>query len=233
MKFISKFLLLPLAILAQVSLGHAESAVHVVGGEIINLPAPKGFCITNQSTAGEAQFFAFVASLMQASQNKLIMVAVECGRLQRMRQGDLGKVPDYTLYYVPLVAEGMTFTGDQTSLRKGMCTEIRKQGSEALDGVKDLVDKKAKEMGQSFGINTLSYIGVIDEDEHGCYAAMVGNVRDNSGKSTIMSTIITSTIVRKKAIFFAHYAEYLGPETTTATLQAAKAAATELDVLNR
>lgn len=233
MKFLSRILLLPLALAAQVALAQAESGVRTVGGVSFNLPAPKGFCVADEKHPIDAQFINVVSSLLSGAKNKLIMTTVDCGSLTKYRNRALDRLADYALYYTPYQVENVTLPGSDAAMRKEFCNAMRKQGNSTLDGVKDIVAQKAKELGQNFGVNSTSYIGVLDEDEHGCYSALLVGVSDGSGHTTIMSAVITSTVIRSKAIFLAYYAEYVSPETTTSGVQAAKMTAAELDAKNK
>lgn len=232
MRFFARILLLPLVLAAQVAIAHADSAVRTIGGVNLDLPVPKGYCIADQNNFADAQFIALLSSFLQAGQSRLVMVAVECNSLQKWRAGQIAHIADYATYYVPIASENMPIPGAQGTVRKMFCTEMRKQGSTAADGVKDIIAKKAQEMGQNFGISSTNFIGVMDEDAHGCYGAMLVGVRDQTGTNVIMSAIMNATVVRSKLVFFAFYAEYKGPETTTTGVQTAKTVAVELDAKN-
>jgi hypothetical protein len=227
-----RILLVPLALVLQVAVAHAESAVRTIGGTNFDLPAPTGFCMADAANAVDARFITVVGGFLQSAQNKLILAAVECGRLKRLREGDASNILNYALYYVPFSAENLTLPGDAQSTRKALCQEMRKQGNINLDGVKDVVAQKAKEMGANIGVNSTQYIGVVDEDVHGCYAALLVGLKDESGRNIIMSSVVTTTVVHSKPVFFAVYSEYTGPEATLTSVQTAKATAAELDAKN-
>lgn len=233
MKLLARILLLPLALATQLSYANAESGTFPIGGVNLTLVAPKGFCMADQSNMADAQFTNLLADLLQRAQNRLIATTIQCDVLQKFRARAVDKVTDYASYYTPFQVEGQSFPGDPTPIRKAICDQMRQQGSASLDGVKDIVAKKAAEMGQNVGVSSTNYIGVLDEDTNGCYAALLVGVRDAKGKNTVMSSIVTSTIVRGKMVFFAYYAEYTGPDTTVASLKAAKEATAELIAANK
>ena len=82
-------------------------------------------------------------------------------------------------------------------------------------------------------VTTCTHGGVIDEDEHGCYAALLVGVKGGDGNNILMSSVVTSTVLRSKPIFLAIYKEYIGPETTQASVQTAKDTLAEFDRYNR
>jgi hypothetical protein len=99
-------------------------------------------------------------------------------------------------------------------------------------GVKDTVAKVAKEIKADVAINSTKYIGVLDEDEHGCYAGLLIGVQGADKKPLLMSSVVTSTVVHGKMIFLAVYNEYSNPEVITALLQNAKNTMLDLDRKN-
>lgn len=229
---IRRILLAAFALALQTLLVHAENATRKVGDAEFNFAVPREYCVLDENNYRDSLFISVVKSLLQGASNKLILLTVDCDRLKTWRDGDNSNILKYAMYYIPSALENLTLPGESQSLRKGLCQDMRKQGDSTLDKAKEIVAQKAKEMSANFAINSTSYIGVVDEDEHGCYAALLVNVKDTNGKSIVISSIVTSTVIHSKPLFFAIYNKYDGPETTQEGVERSKAVAADLDKAN-
>jgi Caspase domain len=208
------------------------SVARSLGASNLNFVLPEGHCLLEESNANDANFINVVRTLFKGAKNTLIVATAECGTRTKLRSGSGEKVLNYAAYYTPdnLVTE--TAAGETAALRKSLCDDMRKQGQATLAGVKDIVAEKAKELRAKIAVTSTNYIGVIDEDDHGCYAALLIGVKGNDRKVTLMSSIVTSTVIHSKVFFMAYYSEYKGPETTERGVQASKVTAAELDQKN-
>jgi hypothetical protein len=224
-----------LATIVLVGLVTAADAVEVtspVGGIKVNFPILNGFCLTEDSNPRDAIFINHMATLLKSSKNRLIVLSMDCSRLRTWRDGDDGNVYDYSSYYIPMVHEAPTLKGDKAALRKGLCKGMRKQGDATLLPVKDMVADAAKELNTNVAINSTKTIGVVGEDRHACYSALLVGVRTPDNENILMSALIIATVIRGKPIFSAIYHEYKGPETTQRSLEEAKSLAAVFDARN-
>ncbi|MGA7326196.1 MAG: hypothetical protein WBX25_17355 [Rhodomicrobium sp.] len=229
---IVKALLVGFVFAGQAGLAHADSVSRNVGNARYDFAIPRGHCALDEGVTQDASFARVIRTLLKGAQNTMILASVECTRLKRFRNGDRGNILDYSTYYTPDSYVQTTLDGDNQTLRKQLCNDMRKQGQDTLAGVKDIVAKKAKELKANIGVTSTAYIGVLDEDEHGCYAALLVGVKGATGEDLLMSSIVTSTVIRKKPLFLAIYAKYTGPEVTQNGVQLAKGTAADLDRLN-
>lgn len=227
-----RILLAPLVLVAQLGSVHAENVVRTVGETDLNLVVPSKFCVLDQNNYRDAIFIAVVTKLLQGM-NKLILLTADCNILAKWRGGDNSPMSQYAMYYVPNSVEKLTLPGDPHSLRQGLCRDMRKQGGATLDQAKEIIAKKAQEMSANISVSGTNFIGVVDEDDHGCYAALVVNVKDAAGKNIVISSLITSTVIRSKPIFFAIYDPYVNSETTQHQVRRSKTIAADLDRANK
>jgi hypothetical protein len=227
-----KISLASLALLLQAHFAYADSVTRTVGGASFNFVPPEGQCVLEDDNAQDARFISTLRALYQGAHNTLIVATMECNRRARLRGGDTGKVLDYAAYYTPDPFISSTVPGETKSVRKDLCTEMRKQGQATLDGVKDIVAAKAKELRANIAVTSTNYIGVLDEDDHGCYAALLVGVKGAGNETVLMSSTVTATVIHSKPLFLAIYSEYKGPETTQAGVHAAKDTTVQLDSLN-
>jgi hypothetical protein len=122
--------------------------------------------------------------------------------------------------------------GDKRSLRKGLCEDMRKQGESTIDQAKEIIAQKAKEMSANISVSGTNYVGVVDEDNNGCYVALVVGIKDAAGKNTLVSCLITGTVIHEKPVFFAMYDPYVSPDTTEDEVKRSKVIGADLDKAN-
>jgi hypothetical protein len=226
-----KILVAAAALALQTLAVQAENATRKVGDAEFNFAVPREFCVLDESNSRDAQFINVVRTLLNGANNKLILLTVNCERLRTWRNGLNGNILRYAMYYIPDNLENSSFPGDTKKLRDDLCQDMRKQGDATLSGVKDIVAKAAKELKAKVAVTGTKYVGVVDEDAHGCYAALLINVK-GSGKPIVMSSIVTSTVVHGRPLFFAMYNEYAGPDTATQDVARSKVVAAEFDQAN-
>jgi hypothetical protein len=229
---VRKVFLASITFALQIGLAHAEQVVRQVGGTEITFPIQKGYCLAEESNPRDAIFVNNMATLLRNAKNKLILAMLDCARRTAVRNGAGGDILDYSTFYIPMANEAPIMEGDKPSLRKNLCVDMRKQGDATLAPVKDYVANAAKELNTTIAINSTKVIGVVGEDEHGCYLAILVGVRLADNHNLLRSVLITSTVVHGKMIFSGNYHIYKGPETTERSLQEAKALAKAFDAAN-
>jgi tetratricopeptide (TPR) repeat protein len=232
MTLFCKLLLASLALASQAALAHADSVVRSVGGASIDFVAPDGFCVMEDDHPRDILFINVVSRLFEGANNKLILLTVACDRRKTWRSGVDGPILNYAAYYIPNSEEYSSHDGEIQSLRKLLCEDMRKQNDGTFSTVPDIVADAAKDLKSNIAVTSTKYIGVVDEDAHGCYAAILIGVKGDDGKPLLMLSLVTSTVMHGKNLFNAIYHEYIGPETTQRTLEEAKATAAAFDARN-
>ena len=225
-------LALILAAILPAASAYADSVTRSVGGVDFDFVVPKGHCVLEDSNSQDAKFITVISTLFKKASNTLVVATAKCDARARLRSGDVSRLNSYAAYYVPDAWVNTTLDGDKSALRKELCNEMRKQGQEVLSDVKDLVAKAAKELNSNIGVTSTKLIGVLGEDNHGCYTGLLIGAKGADGTVTMVSSIVTSTVIRSKGLFLAYYNDYAGPETTEAGVKVSKATAAELDQKN-
>jgi hypothetical protein len=216
----------------QLGCAHAAEIARSVGATQLKFPIPLGQCLAEESNARDDLFIRRLDTLLRNSGNTLYVVAIECSRQETWRKGVDGNVVDYSTYYVPNQSVNPVMEGDKSALRKELCGDMRKQGDATLAPAKDMVAKSAKELNTNMALNSTKFIGVVAEDAHACYLALLVGVRGADERNLLLLVLISSTVVRGKPIFSAIYHQYHGPETTERGLQEAKGLMAQLDESN-
>jgi hypothetical protein len=229
---IRKILVVAAALALQTLLVQAENVTRKVGDTEFNFAVPREFCVLEESNARDAIFINVVRTLLRGASNKLILLTVNCKRLKTWREGVAGNILRYAMYYIPDNLENSTLPGDNKKLRNELCQDMRKQGDATLAGVKDIVANAARELNANIAVNSTKYVGVVDEDDNGCYAALLIGVKGGDGKNILMSSIVTSTVIHGKPLFFAMYNQYDGPDTAKEDVDRSRIVAADFDRSN-
>jgi|GEM_PF-5062491 len=227
-----RYILRPFFVALTISAVHAETVQKTVGSTPLNLPVPPAFCTLDQNNLRDGLFIAVITHLLQGT-NKLVMTTADCAVLEKWRGGDNSAIQKYAIYYVPNAVENLTLPGETASLRKGLCDEMRKQGQATMDKAKEIASQRTREMNVDVKINDMTYIGVVDEDEHACYSAILVRGVGTDSKPFAISGIITSTIIQAKPIFLALYNPYEGEQTVQNGVQKSKTIAADFESTNR
>jgi tetratricopeptide (TPR) repeat protein len=232
MTLLGRVLLVSFVLALQIVVARADSAVRSVGGTSLDFVAPNGFCLMDNDNPRDILFINVMSRLLQGADNKLILLSVPCERRKTWRNGVAGSILNYAAYYLPNNEEYSWHDGETQSLRKELCDAMRKQSDATLSNVPNIVADAAKDLKSKIAVTSTKYIGVVDEDEHGCYAAILGGFKGDDGKDLLKFSLVTSTVIRGKTLFSAIYHEYEGPDTTRRTLEEAKITSGAFDARN-
>jgi len=221
-----------MVLVGSVAFTHAAEVTRPVGGVQVNFPILNGYCLAEDSNDRDAIFIERMATLLRNSKNRLIVLSMDCGRQLTWRNGVEGDIYDYSSYYIPENHVTPTLKGDKAELRKTLCNDMRKLGDATLAPIKDMMANAEKELNENgVTVSSTKMIGVVGEDKHACYSALLVGLR-TATDNILMSVFIIATVVRGKPIFSAIYHEYKGPETTQRSLEEAKSLAAEFDAKN-
>jgi hypothetical protein len=221
-----------LAVFLQPVFANADSVTRSAGSKNFEFAIPEGQCVLEDSNRADASFSKVIATLLKGAQNTLIVASAECSRRAALRRGEAQSITDYAAYYTPDQFINTTVPGKTETLRKQLCADMRKQGDATLAGVEDIVAEKAKELRADIAVTSTKYVGVMAEDAHGCYAALLIGVKGADGGALLMTSVVTSTVSHGKPLFLAIYRPYEGPRTIKAAVADAKATMAEFDTLN-
>lgn len=211
---------------------HAQNLTGKMGEASFNLFAPQGYCEPNRSNSGERVFADYIDKAMENSKSRVMRSIAKCAELQARRTNSSANIFDYIVYYFPQSVEDVTLNGDRQANRKAECDDLRRQTDDAVKDVPDIVDKTAREMRVKTAVKSIQYLGVLDEDAHGCYAALLSRNVDGKGSVYVMYVIVVRTVIHGKDVWVAVYSQYGSGAANLATLDLAQTTAAQLDQKN-
>ena len=212
--------------------GHAQNLTGKMGQASFNLFVPQGYCEPNRSSSGERVFADYIDKAMENAKSRVMRSIASCAELQARRANSSSNIFDYIVYYFPQAVENTTLNGDRQANRKDACEDLRHQTDDAVKDVPDVVERTAREMRVKTSVKSIQYLGVLDEDQHGCYAALLSRNVDGKGTVYVMYVVVVRTVIHGKDLWAAVYSQYGDGAANTATLQLAKTTAAQLDQKN-
>ncbi len=211
---------------------HAEPAAQDARDSGFKYVPPEGHCLLEETNPHDAIGVKFFTTMARSLNGTLIAASVECGLRAIIRKGEGPALTDYAIFYI-VQSGNSPPSADTQSERRAFCAAIRRAaGSVDSNFVKDFANAKAKDMRVDLTITGTKMIGVMGEDDHGCYSVMLAGLKEPDGKAVIMSAVMASTVAHRKRLVLALYRQYNGPETTLASIAQAKAALAAFDKVN-
>lgn len=211
--------------------GLANAEVRSVAGRDVDLAVPAGFCIPDLRNPADANFVNGLSTLLKNADNVLVQTYLSCEDQKRRRASAAANIYDYISYYYPTAAAAAVVTTDRAAARKELCGQIRQAKIDTKD-VQQSVAKSAEELRRNIAVNNVKDLGVLAEDEHGCYSGLLVGVSGGKDNTYLVHTIIGATILRGKYLFFALYSKYTDDTAAAKSLQQGKTVAADLDSKN-
>lgn len=212
--------------------GRAQNLTGTMGQTSFNLSVPQGYCTPERSSSGERVFADYITKAMENSKSKVIRILASCAELQARRANSSTNIFDYMVYYFPQSVENTTLDGDRAANRKTECDDLRHQTDDAIKDVPEISERTAREMKIKGTVKNIQYLGVLDEDPHGCYAALMSRNVDGKGNVYVIYVLVVRTVIHRKDLWVGVYSQYGSAAANLRTLQLAKDTAAQLDQKN-
>jgi hypothetical protein len=213
---------------------NADSLIKTVAGKNFDLAKPDGFCVPDQTNTGEAFFDRLISRLLVNAGNTAIQVFGDCRDLQRRHANSNAPIYNYMVYYYPTSTENEVLPQDRAQSRKSLCNDLHATNDATLANVPDIAKKTFGELSKDAGkveINTTKNLGVLAEDDHGCYVGiLIGSRVANT--TNLMAAVVNGTVNKRKTLFVSFYGKFDSPQAFDRLLQRAKAVSAAFDAKN-
>jgi hypothetical protein len=218
------------ALLCCSASAYAEITAHAVNGRNFRFPVPVGFCTLNPNNSNEAAFAKQITTLMGNAGNTVAEIAADCQELIKFRSGS-ANLWNFMIYYYPSATEKQILEGDPQPHRHALCDDMRNQTDATVSDVPDIVAKTARELKMNSATDAPKYLGVLAEDSHGCYSALLQNVRKGNETHQVQSNIL-ATVVHGKTFYLTMASQYKSAAESEKSLVFEKAIAADFDANN-
>jgi hypothetical protein len=225
------FAFLCIAVGWHAGLANAATQVRSVAGKNVELVIPDGFCIPDPRNSADANFVKGLETLLKNAGSVLVQTFLGCEDQKRRRASARINIYDYIAYYYMSAGASEVLDGDRAARRKTLCDQIRGQSIDTKD-VQQGVAKSAEELRRNIAINNIKDLGILADDEHGCYQGLLVGVNAGKDNSYLVHVVLGATVLRGKSLYFGLYSKYEDEAGATRSLRRAQSIATELDSKN-
>ncbi len=195
--------------LAAMPVAHAQVKTFPVdvGGKAITLIIDPDQCLLDRNNPSDVRVWQLVERAI-AGQNELLLAAADCRQIGPWRAGARPTLDDFTQVQVNLSLKNQDFTGQESSLPRGICAQLRSQGDTIASGaqIKEMRDRFNKST-DTVRLNETTFIGVVHEDDQGCYASLVQKVLTDQGKDKLILSVFAHVVVKGRLLYIYRYTE--------------------------
>jgi hypothetical protein len=211
----------------------ASAAETTIGGVSVALPTPTGFCEMSTSNPTDNVMITTVSGIIETARNKLLGLSADCRQLADWRAKKRSLLNDYQQFQIPLNQIDKLVASPKSAIQ-GICSALRAQGKDILVSKAGSEAKSAIESTlEKVKLNSMTFVGVLAEDDTACYGAGVGRMQTDSGADKTQVFLNAIAVVKSKFIFVYRYAVYSDPDITLGLLTKLRGNVAALYAANR
>jgi hypothetical protein len=207
----------------------AMAADAVFGGVTIKLPTPDGFCELSAGYPADNRALAAVGRALESGGNKLLSMSADCQELGGWRVGQRSFLDNYGQYQAAIAQLDRSVSSPQAISET--CSGMRTAGKAMANSLTPTIQAIIENAVKTVKMNSMSFAGVLAEDQTACYAAEVQNLTTEAGTEKIQLGLLGVTVVKNKVIYVYRFSIYTPSadvkgqlaklQSTVASLQAA------------
>ena len=186
---------------------HAMAGEAVLGGVSIKLPAPDGFCELSASNPSDNRVLTAVGGVVDQGGNKLLGMSADCQELADWRVGKRNFLDDYAQYQTRTSLMDQLVPSAQATISQ-TCSGMRAAGQQVVSSISSDVKSIIENALKNIKVSSLSFAGVLAEDQTACYAAEVEGLKTEAGTEKIQLILIGVTVVKSKVLFVYRFSVY-------------------------
>jgi len=202
-----------LALALASATSNALAAESTVGGVLIQLPPPAGFCDLSDTDPSDKNMLTMTSDLVSNSGNKLLSMSADCRQLTDWR-AQKRLLDDYTQYQTPIALM------EKPSVEpvKKTCAALRAQGDKLVAEKAPDIKSRIEGALEKVKMNGMRFIGVLGEDSMACYGGLIQKFQTEAGTDKTQLTVFAATIIKNKSVFVYRMTVYMTSETVNGTL---------------
>jgi hypothetical protein len=217
----------------HLSPGGAAAADVTIGGVLLHLPPPPGYCEMDPVLATDAPLIGRLHATLAKTGNRLLVVSADCAELRDWRNGRRQDVQHMAEYQSVIAFESQPLPETPEKMVQNYCANVDGLGDQTMPGTTRDVESRAEQASKISGLNKVEFLGTLASDPLVCYAATFQKFKLGSREETAQVTIIATTILRDKIVSYYLFAPYAGRETFTQLLAKHRTNVNQLQRANR
>jgi hypothetical protein len=210
-----------LAVIIVPMIGHAPLAADAtIGGVLLKLPPPQGYCELSESNPADARRLRAIGDIVKKGGNQLLAIVSDCQQLAASRSDARQLVDDYVQYLTPIDLANEIMPPDAI---KQICHSERTQGAKDDPALMAEVKKYYEEAAKNVQLRDLQSLGVLDEDSTACYTGLLSKLKTTIGTEKIQLGVLATIRVKTKLVFYNRFAVFKDADAMAAVLRGHKA----------
>jgi hypothetical protein len=194
------------ALILAAAVSRASGLAAMIGEAFVKLPPPAGFCELTPSYEFDGRMVSIVSAYLSGSSIRLLAMSADCDQLAEARAGKRRQLDDVTQYQVEHA--DMKMPPPFSIARKCSILRITNNSPAETD-----IDARFASIAAKIKLNEAASVGVIAEDNNGCYTATLQKVRTESGTEKMLVVLRAGTIIGNRAISVQRETVYQNPDT--------------------
>jgi hypothetical protein len=206
------------------AIASASARDAAVGGVLIALSPPEGYCELDAANAADATMIAAVEGMLGRTDNRLLLFSAECGQLADWRAGKRQSLDNVAQHQTSRGLEHVQLPASPEAAIEQHCTQMRAGVDQLLTDMTADMQERAGRILKTVKINEMKFLGVVGQEPRACYAAaLLQRSLTEGGTLTPQVTMVATTIVRQRLLYYYLIAPYVSGETVGSMLEQHKA----------
>ncbi|MEZ5773314.1 MAG: hypothetical protein R3D33_00990 [Hyphomicrobiaceae bacterium] len=198
-------------LLLAVAGGAAEAQTPEVriGEATIKLVTPAGHCVMDAANPADARYIQIVNGLLEQSGNTFLGATADCKQLEVWRNSTDVVLDDSFQFQTRAQFANQDLSAMRSEVISAACATVRSQGEQILAEAGAVAAERIQKLMEGARQDEVRFLGVLEENKDGCYAAMLQKMRTEIGTEKVQIGTIGITIVKGKVLYVALYSPYV------------------------
>jgi len=171
-----------------------------VGGRTVKLIVAEGQCVLDGTEQADRSILDVVTRAL-AGQNELLLHTAECANLAEVRRGATAYLDNFAQAQVLIQLKTRDFRGEEGRVVEQVCRYLRTLGEELQKKVGPDIERRIADLALGIGVNEQRQLGVLDQDEHGCYTGTLMGLSTPSGETRLLLGVYAVTVLNGRIVY--------------------------------
>jgi hypothetical protein len=150
----------------------------------------------------------------------LLLLSADCDQLASWRAGKRQSLDNVAQHQTSRGLEHAQLAASPEATIEQHCTQMRTSADQLLTDMTADVQERAERILKTVKINEMKFLGVVGQEPRACYAAaLLQRSLTAGGTDTPQVTVVATTIVRQKLLYYYLIAPYVSGETVDSMLE--------------
>ncbi|MFO1173076.1 MAG: caspase family protein [Hyphomicrobiaceae bacterium] len=184
-----------------------EGLSGIIGKTEVGLVLPEGHCELDSSEPADARLISSIRGAI-AGTNELVSSFADCEELKAWRAGTKPTLDNFGQYMTLLQTLNQNIDAPRPSFVSEVCSQMRATSPAENEALTSKASTRVEAIMEGVKVNEQKMLGVVAEDENGCYAALFQKMLAEVGGEKEIAGVFTTTLVKGKIVYLNLYAPF-------------------------